>query len=189
MSIDKFGLYSQSVSIHEACRPVNLLVALQMPIVAMTIDNTSNVSTAMALEHELAFLVRCMEAMRRYFHVRMERAHYLLLSLLEQQDRQSVGALANQVNLDASTVTRQVAAMKKAGLVVKHDNPDDRRGGFVALTQKGRDSAQQVRQKRMELVEEIFKDWSESECRDFAHLVSRFNEHLHAMMLADDTDK
>lgn len=131
-----------------------------------------------ALEYELAFLVRRLEAARRRFNFGLERAHYLLLILLERKDRQSVGALAEQVNLDASTVTRQVAAMKQAGLVDKLGNPDDRRGGFVAITDEGRDAAARVRDRRLERVATGFHDWSEKERQEFARLTARFNDSL-----------
>ena len=135
-----------------------------------------------ALEYELAFLVRRLEAARRRFNFGLERAHYLLLILLEHKDRQSVGALAEQVNLDASTVTRQVAAMKQAGLVDKLDNPDDRRGGFVTITDAGRDAAARVRDRRLERVEHGFNDWSEQERAEFARLTARFNDSMRDML-------
>jgi Transcriptional regulators len=131
-----------------------------------------------ALEYELAFLVRRLEAARRRFNFGLERAHYLLLILLERQDRQSVGSLAEQVNLDASTVTRQVAAMKQAGLVDKLGNPDDRRGGFVTITDAGREAAARVRDRRLERVGKAFSDWTEQERREFARLTARFNDAM-----------
>jgi len=141
-----------------------------------------NCPSVEALEFETAFLVRRLEAIRRKFHYGLERAHYLLLILLERNDRQSVGALAEQVNLDASTVTRQVAAMKTAGLVDKHDNPDDRRGGFVTITEAGRDAAAEVRQRRIARVEQGFKDWTEDERREFARLTARYNDNVRDML-------
>lgn len=131
-----------------------------------------------ALEYELAFLVRRLEAVRRRFDFGLERAHYLLLIMLERSDRQSVGALAEQVNLDASTVTRQVAAMKQDGLVKKLDNPDDRRGGFVMITEKGREAAARSRAQRLERVERAFSDWSENDRREFARLTARYNDAI-----------
>lgn len=135
-----------------------------------------------ALEFETAFLVRRLEAARRKFHFGLERAHYLLLILLERNDGQSVGSLAEQVNLDASTVTRQVAAMKNCGFAEKHDNPDDRRGGFVTITEAGRDAAAEVRQRRLTRVEAGFKDWTEEERSEFARLTARYNDNLRDML-------
>ncbi|ROO30208.1 MarR family transcriptional regulator [Salinisphaera orenii YIM 95161] len=134
-----------------------------------------------ALEFELAFLVRRLEAARRRFDFGLERAHYLLLILLEREDRQSVGTLAAQVNLDASTVTRQVAAMKQAGFVDKLDNPDDRRGGFVTITEAGREAANRTRQRRLDRVESAFRDWSEADRRELARLTAKYNDAMRDM--------
>lgn len=141
-----------------------------------------NCPSVEALEFEIAFLVRRLEAARRKFHYGLERAHYLLLILLERNDRQSVGALAEQVNLDASTVTRQVAAMKIAGLVDKHDNPDDRRGGFVTINEAGRDAAAKVRQRRLSRIEDCFKGWTEDDRRHYARLTALHNDNLRDML-------
>lgn len=123
-----------------------------------------------------------MEAARRRFHFGLERAHYLLLILLERNDRQSVSTLADQVNLDASTVTRQVAAMRKAGLVEKTDNPEDRRGGFVSITALGRKTAAEVRERRIRRIEPGFQDWTEDERREFARLMARYNDRLRDLL-------
>lgn len=131
-----------------------------------------------ALEYELAFLVRHLEAVRRRHDFCLERAHYLLLLLLEECDCQSVGCLAEQVNLDASTVTRQVAAMQRCGLVEKQPNPEDRRGGFMAITDKGREALEDMRQERLQRVGRHFTDWDEADRMQFAHLVSRFSHAL-----------
>lgn len=131
-----------------------------------------------ALEYELAFLVRRLEAVRRKYDYGLERAHYLLLLLLVELDGQSVGSLAEQVNLDASTVTRQIAAMVDSQLVEKHPNPDDRRGGFVTITEQGREAVEQTRQRRLARVGSSFSCWGEAERVEFARLMARFNRDL-----------
>lgn len=132
-----------------------------------------------ALEHELAFLVRRLEAVRRKHDYGLERAHYLLLLLLMEQDEgQSVGSLAEQINLDASTVTRQVAAMVDSGLVVRRPNPEDRRGGFLAITEQGRAAAERTRQCRLRRVGDSFGCWADEERAEFARLMARFNREL-----------
>lgn len=139
-----------------------------------------------ALEHELAFLVRRLEAVRRQFDYGLERAHYLLLLLLMEQEDQSVGSLAEQVNLDASTVTRQIAAMAKCGLVVKRPNPQDRRGGFVAITEQGQAAVERTRQRRLARVGCTFNDWDDAERAEFAKLMARFNRELSQSLNASE---
>lgn len=139
-------------------------------------------SAVEALEFEVAFLVRRLEAARRRYHFGLERAHYLLLILLERRDCQPISELAKQVNLDASTVTRQVAAMAENGLVEKTDNPQDRRAGFVRITPAGRAKSAEVRAERIERVAYCFNDWSEQECREFARLTAKFNDAMRDML-------
>lgn len=142
----------------------------------------STCPSADILEYELAFLVRRIEAARRQFHFGLNRSSYLLLRLLERNDRQSVGALADQVNLQDSTVTRQAAVMKRAGLVEKHDNPDDRRSCFVAITEAGRHAVAAVRERRLQRIEYSFRDWPVAERRNFARLLARYNDSLRNML-------
>lgn len=130
----------------------------------------------------MAFLVRRLEAARRRFDFGLERAHYLLLILLERSDQQPISALAEQVNLDASTVTRQVAAMADNGLVEKTDNPQDRRAGFVSITDAGRVKAAEVRAARIECVEYSFNDWTEAERQEFARLTAKYNDAMRDLL-------
>jgi|GEM_PF-475903 len=139
-----------------------------------------------ALEYELAFLVRRLEAARRRYDYGLERAHYLLLLLLDEQDRSSVGALAGKINLDASTVTRQIAAMQRAGLVDKQQNPDDRRGGVITITDKGREAIVRTRQRRMERVEQVFRHWAEADRLEFARLMAHYSRDLSATLNAEE---
>lgn len=131
-----------------------------------------------ALEYELAFLVRHLEAVRRKYDYGLERAHYLLLLLLNEGDSQSVGGLAEHINLDASTVTRQIAAMQNAGLIDKQPNPEDRRGGFVTITARGREALERTRQQRLRRVGKSFRAWSDGDRAEFARLMARLNQEL-----------
>lgn len=142
----------------------------------------SDCPSVKALEFELAFLVRRLEAARRRFNFGLERAHYLLLILLEQRNQQSIGELADQVNLDASTITRQIAAMADNGLVEKTDNPNDRRAGFVSITDTGRAKAAEVRCARITSVEQCFGDWTEGERHEFARLTAKYNDAMRDML-------
>lgn len=70
-------------------------------------------STIERLEHELTYFGRRLEANARARRFPLERAHYILLLKLTKGPMQ-VGALAEALDLDGSTVTRQIAAMEKA---------------------------------------------------------------------------
>lgn len=62
---------------------------------------------------------------------------FLVLSLLWEQDGQSMGALAQRLDLEYNTVSPLVKRMEKAGLVVRVTNPEDERSVLVQLTDEG----------------------------------------------------
>ncbi|MCL1478010.1 MAG: MarR family transcriptional regulator [Marinobacter sp.] len=131
-----------------------------------------------ALEQELAYLVRWLEAVQRRRRYKLERAHYLLLNLLVEDGSQSVGRIAARLRLDASTVTRQVAVMTKLGLVCKQPRPEDRRGGMVCATEGGRQQAQDVQREREQRVEELVEGWPEAKRRQLVDSLGGLNDSL-----------
>lgn len=134
--------------------------------------------TVCELERELAYLVRWLEAVQRRRRYKLERAHYLLLSLLIEDGSQSVGRIAERLRLDASTVTRQVAVMTELGLVCKQPRPEDRRGGMVCATELGRQQASDVRRERVRRVEQLVQDWPEAQRRQLVDALNGLNDSL-----------
>ena len=76
------------------------------------------------IETQVAMLMRLGEATRRSTelkpHRALDRAAYVILRQLQQAGPQNVSALAARLNLDGSTVTRQVTALQQDGLVDRH---------------------------------------------------------------------
>ncbi|MBB3347940.1 MarR family winged helix-turn-helix transcriptional regulator [Sphingomonas sp. BK069] len=62
---------------------------------------------------------------------------YLVLHALWEQDGRSVGAIAERLALESSTITPLVKRMEAAGLVERRRNPDDERQVQVFLTEAG----------------------------------------------------
>ena len=64
---------------------------------------------------------------------------YLVLHALWEQDGRTVGAIAERLGLESSTITPLVKRLESAGLVTRARNPDDERQVQVRLTPRGRD--------------------------------------------------
>ena len=64
---------------------------------------------------------------------------YLVLSVLWENDAQTVGLIAERLGLDSSNVTPLVKRMETAGLVLRRRNPSDERQVMVSLTKAGGD--------------------------------------------------
>lgn len=70
-----------------------------------------------------------------------------------------VGALAETVWSDVSTVSRQVADLVTRGHVAKVTDPQDRRVQMVTLTESGREVVARVRRTRAERICALLADW------------------------------
>ena len=63
---------------------------------------------------------------------------YLVMSALWQQDAQTVGAIAERLALESSTITPLVKRLETAGFLNRERNPEDERQVIVTLSPKGR---------------------------------------------------
>lgn len=64
--------------------------------------------------------------------------------------------IARAVLLTRSGVTRLIAGLGEAGLVTRGDCPEDRRGSYVRLTERGREEFRRAARTHLARVEELF---------------------------------
>jgi DNA-binding MarR family transcriptional regulator len=150
-------------------------------------DDADNLGT---VELELIKLVRHLETFGRKssLYVRIDRAGYLALRTLDALGPSCVNALAQALHLDASTVTRQVAALETGGFVRRHTDPADRRSSLIELSAEGRRIMRKVEQGRREAIEKMLDGWNEGELGDLAIALSRLNLSLF-QSVADQVDE
>ncbi len=70
---------------------------------------------------------------------------YLVLSALWEQDGRTVGAIAERLSLESSTITPLVKRLEAASLVTRARQADDERRVLVSLTDRGRALKQESR--------------------------------------------
>jgi DNA-binding MarR family transcriptional regulator len=63
---------------------------------------------------------------------------YLVMSVLWEEDAQTIGTVAERLALDSSTITPLVKRLEAAGFLARTRNPQDERQVLVGLTDKGR---------------------------------------------------
>ena len=81
--------------------------------------------------------------------------HLFILTCLWEQDGVHVKDLAHQLCLDSSSLTGHLDRMERIALVVRQDDPDDRRAVRVFLTEKGRHLRDQLEPIGQELKETL----------------------------------
>ena len=90
----------------------------------------------------------------------------------------NVHLLADTLHLDASTVTRQIAALEDSGLVERRPDPQDRRSSTIELTPRGRQTMEGVERVRRERMEALVRHWSEEERVTLGSTLHRLNVAL-----------
>ncbi|MFY1635707.1 MarR family winged helix-turn-helix transcriptional regulator [Solwaraspora sp. WMMB335] len=108
----------------------------------------------------------------------LERAAYTLLVRIagDQPDRLSV--LAEDLGLDISTVSRQVAALEAAGLATRAADPSDRRASVITPTEHGREVYARNRAIWVNAVRELLTDWTPQQRCEFSALLGRLIDSI-----------
>jgi DNA-binding MarR family transcriptional regulator len=138
------------------------------------------------VETELALLARSIESINRRYslYAGLDRASYLILRSLTEAGPASVNALALRLGLDGSTVTRQTAAMESRGLIDRVADPHDRRASIATATDRGRARMEDLRRRRLAMLDAIFDAWPERDLTRLGATLHRLNDTLAAADVA-----
>ncbi|MFI6350477.1 MarR family winged helix-turn-helix transcriptional regulator [Streptomyces sp. NPDC050560] len=139
-----------------------------------------------AIERQTAVLNRNFELLYRRsdVHEELDRAEYLLLSTLADHGPMDINSLASTLGLDPSTAGRQVAAMRRRGLVEREADPADRRRGIVTPRPEGLARAGLVRERRTESFAELLADWDAEDLATLGAMFEKYNETVARHYLA-----
>jgi DNA-binding MarR family transcriptional regulator len=137
-----------------------------------------------AISHELTMFVRralrMQDKRRDPSGLGLDRAAYHLLGHLATEGPGRLSTIASDMDVDLSVISRQVAALEAAGLVVRASDPADRRASRVAATDAGLDLFHRNRAALRKKLGALLADWTEAERVEFARLMRRFNAALTA---------
>ncbi|MEH7013146.1 MarR family transcriptional regulator [Neobacillus niacini] len=124
------------------------------------------------IELELAILIRRTTTKKTG---KLERSAYLLLHQINYHGAAGVKALAEEFDLDISTVSRQAAALEQKGYVNRVPDPVDGRAYTFQITDIGIKELLEEKQNRKARVGEVVKNWSDKEKQVFGELLKKFN--------------
>ncbi|MGW6838596.1 MarR family winged helix-turn-helix transcriptional regulator [Streptomyces sp. NPDC054949] len=109
-------------------------------------------------------------------HPELSLVSFTLLSHLEERRGCRAADLAAHYALDKSTVSRQVAALERAGLVERRADAEDHRVQVLELTSEGAAVLAQVTRNRREMFRARLVDWPREDLDRFAAYLLRYNE-------------
>ncbi|GHB39609.1 MarR family transcriptional regulator [Streptomyces viridiviolaceus] len=127
------------------------------------------------IQREMTAFARRARASAGRMHPELSLVSYTLLGHLEERGGCRATDLAAHYALDKSTVSRQVAALERTGLVERRVDPDDHRVQVLHLTESGRRILAQVTESRRTAFRERLADWPAEDLTRFASYLERYN--------------
>lgn len=127
------------------------------------------------IQREMTAFARRARASAGRLHPELTLVSYTLLSHLEERDGRRATDLAAHYALDKSTVSRQVTALERTGLIERRPDTEDHRVQVLHLTDAGRRILAQVTENRQAAFRERLADWPEEDLRRFAGYLERYN--------------
>ncbi|MER5565108.1 MarR family winged helix-turn-helix transcriptional regulator [Streptomyces goshikiensis] len=128
------------------------------------------------IQREMTAFARRARSAAARMHPELSLVSFTLLGHLEEHPGCRARDLAAHYALDKSTVSRQVAALERAGLVVRRADPADHRVQVLELTSAGAAALDQAAEIRTAMFRERLADWAGEDLDRFAAYLLRYNE-------------
>ena len=127
------------------------------------------------IQREMTAFARRARASAGRLHPELTLVSYTLLGYLEEAEGVRATDLAAHHGLDKSTISRQVTALERAGLIERRPDPADLRVQGLYLTDAGRQILAQVTESRREAFLERLDGWAVEDLERFAGYLVRYN--------------
>ena len=101
-----------------------------------------------------------------------------LLKTLHHHGPMRLSSLAAELNLDASTVSRQARHLEDRGLLERTDDPDDGRASRVMVSAQGSTCLEKGARARRELIARVLDHWPDQDREQLRVLLTRLNDDL-----------
>lgn len=127
-----------------------------------------------AISRELMLISRHQLAARGV----LERSAYLMLSRIDVTGPMTARELAEALQLEISTVTRQVAAMLRENLVERIPDPEGGLASRLQITETGTTHLAADRERYRTGLGKVMSDWPDTECAELYRLLRTLNENI-----------
>ncbi|XAS76626.1 MarR family transcriptional regulator [Dermatophilaceae bacterium Sec6.4] len=139
-----------------------------------------SLNVASQVGEDLVHVVKTFSALRHHLsrlHPDVETTAYPLIFTLANGPMR-VGAIAERIHSDMSTVSRQVSHLVQADILAKIPDPNDGRAQIIALAPDGERLLQDIHRNRGQMFASVMSDWTDDEARDFDGYLSRLHSDL-----------
>ncbi|MDN4524356.1 MarR family winged helix-turn-helix transcriptional regulator [Fictibacillus fluitans] len=126
------------------------------------------------IEQEIALLVRLTTAHSPRLGD-LDRSEYLILSELDKNGTLAINILAEELKLNLSTASRQVASLERKNYIRRFPDPQNGRISRLEVTETGLKSLRKVQQARYNAYEEVLSEWQADELKALEGNLKRLN--------------
>lgn len=140
-------------------------------------EDLAELADSLAMVVRQANLPRSFDRLAEAAGVRLERTAFPILRSVALGTVR-LSALAAELDVDLSTMSRQVRAIEDAGLLVRSPDPVDGRAVVLALTAEGTEVLKRMRATRRTLVGQQLEDWTDQDVADLARLLRRLADRF-----------
>ncbi|MGA4860861.1 MarR family winged helix-turn-helix transcriptional regulator [Streptomyces koyangensis] len=127
------------------------------------------------IQREMTAFARRARAAAAHLHPELSLVSYTLLSHLETRQGMRATDLAAHYLLDKSTISRQIGALERSGLIERRTAEDDHRVHVLHLTARGKQALDEATEVRRAAYRERLGDWDEADLDRFAGYLLRYN--------------
>ncbi len=123
-------------------------------------------------------LKQFMAAMLKQRNIDLTPEQFLLIDLLWNQGAMSQQQLADLMQKDKNSVTKLVDAIERKGLVVRKQNPKDRRSNTVILTDKAHGMKNNAKVVGISLLDQMLEGIDEAELQAFLVTMRKLSHNM-----------
>jgi DNA-binding MarR family transcriptional regulator len=116
--------------------------------------------------------------------VSLDRALFQLLVAIDRHNAVGIVELAGLVGRDHSTVSRQIASLKRQGLVIQQSSRDGREHKVI-VTPEGLNIVHALDAARERLLQPVLSQWNEQDWQMLVSLLRRFADDALALQLRE----
>jgi len=118
------------------------------------------------------------EELIRQAGIRLDRALFPLLVVIERLGPIGVVDLAERVGRDYTTVSRQVAKLDSLGLIERRVSDTDARVRVASVTPKGKAMTDALDEARKKMARALFKSWDKQDFDNLVRLMRRLADAI-----------
>ncbi|WP_435237705.1 MarR family winged helix-turn-helix transcriptional regulator [Psychromonas sp. PT13] len=123
--------------------------------------------------------IRCkMSAEVKRQNVEFSPLEHIAMGQILKSDGTSQQMLVASMNKDKAQIARIVARLLRQGLIIKQENPEDKRAVLLHLSSKGKKLLTRLDQVELEVMSEMMNGFSQQESNTFRDLLERINHNL-----------